>query len=365
VANRIFNDFQGISIRVDGECYKFIGDTVSPPNTDPSEITGTFASCLECDLESTSSTSSESIENVSSESSSESSHISIESCVTPCTMEIVFQAIVIPDRLIVTDGTGVLLDTGFIAGTHRYTFNDVVCPVLVCVDATESGTQWHLAVNGCGFNIATLGGEGFHCWETGGLESSSSSDSYDCTLCNDTFPSNIDNWDVNTSMSNAPGIPYWNSGQMTWDSPGWTSYKTFVVNNSCLQGFTGEFDIGMKCWPGDWNRATGIAMLNEAKTTWTVRCYAEGGAGSKNWGGQNGGGSNWFDSQTDKYLRMTRDSSNIIRCYVRFTSIGSWSLLFTSTAVPGTLHVAGYGSTGLVDSYAGSHNWDDFYVWSC
>jgi hypothetical protein len=53
----ILNDYQGESIKINGVCYKFIGETTSSVNTTPDELGGTYASCLECALESSSSSS--------------------------------------------------------------------------------------------------------------------------------------------------------------------------------------------------------------------------------------------------------------------------------------------------------------------
>jgi hypothetical protein len=72
MANKIFNDFQGNTVKIDGVCYTFIGETTSGVNATPSEVGGAFSSCLECALESSSSSSSSSSE-LYSESSSSSS----------------------------------------------------------------------------------------------------------------------------------------------------------------------------------------------------------------------------------------------------------------------------------------------------
>jgi len=72
MADKILQDYQGLSIKINGECYLFVGETLAPVDTDPSEVGGTFDSCLECALESSSSESSESFNNVSSSSSSSS-----------------------------------------------------------------------------------------------------------------------------------------------------------------------------------------------------------------------------------------------------------------------------------------------------
>jgi len=69
MANKIFDDYQGASIKINDVCYKFIGETTQPFNTDPSVIGGTYDSCLECKLESSSSSSSEAYSESSSTSS--------------------------------------------------------------------------------------------------------------------------------------------------------------------------------------------------------------------------------------------------------------------------------------------------------
>jgi len=72
---KIFQDYQGASVKIDGQCYLFVEETTEAINADPSEIGGVFDSCLECTLESStssSSDSSESFNNVSSSSSSSS-----------------------------------------------------------------------------------------------------------------------------------------------------------------------------------------------------------------------------------------------------------------------------------------------------
>jgi len=75
MANRIFDDYQGASVKINGICYKFIGETTRPFDSHPSEIEGTFDTCLACAVESSSSestqsSSSESINNFSSSSES-------------------------------------------------------------------------------------------------------------------------------------------------------------------------------------------------------------------------------------------------------------------------------------------------------
>jgi len=77
MANKIFDDYQGPSIKINGVCYKFIGETTEPFDSNPSEIEGEFDSCLACALESSSSNSSESIGNFSTSSSSSSSEVPV------------------------------------------------------------------------------------------------------------------------------------------------------------------------------------------------------------------------------------------------------------------------------------------------
>ena len=50
MAKKIFEEYQGESIRIGGVCYAFIGETIAPINTDPSEVQGAYASCLECEV---------------------------------------------------------------------------------------------------------------------------------------------------------------------------------------------------------------------------------------------------------------------------------------------------------------------------
>jgi len=75
---KIFQDYQGSSVKIDGQCYIFVEETTEAINADPSEIGGIYDSCLQCELESSSSStsssseSSESFNNVSSSSSSSS-----------------------------------------------------------------------------------------------------------------------------------------------------------------------------------------------------------------------------------------------------------------------------------------------------
>ena len=71
MASKIFQNYQGSTIRIDGVCYTFLQETVSSINADPNEIQETFDSCLEC--ENASSSSSSSIDSSSSDSSSSSS----------------------------------------------------------------------------------------------------------------------------------------------------------------------------------------------------------------------------------------------------------------------------------------------------
>jgi hypothetical protein len=55
MANKILDDYQGGSIKINGVCYKFIGETTSSVNTIPSELGGIYDNCLECAVESSSS----------------------------------------------------------------------------------------------------------------------------------------------------------------------------------------------------------------------------------------------------------------------------------------------------------------------
>jgi len=63
---KIFQNYQGFSVKIDGQCYIFVEETTESINADPSEIGGTYDSCLECTLESSSS----SLDSSSSSSSS-------------------------------------------------------------------------------------------------------------------------------------------------------------------------------------------------------------------------------------------------------------------------------------------------------
>jgi hypothetical protein len=67
---KVFKNYQGQSIRINGQCYNFIGDVTDPVNTSPNDIEGAFGSCLECEVEESTSSSSESIGNESSSTSS-------------------------------------------------------------------------------------------------------------------------------------------------------------------------------------------------------------------------------------------------------------------------------------------------------
>jgi len=58
MADKILNDYQGESIRINGVCYGYGGETTTIPNTDPSEIQGSYASCLACAIDSSSDSSS-------------------------------------------------------------------------------------------------------------------------------------------------------------------------------------------------------------------------------------------------------------------------------------------------------------------
>jgi hypothetical protein len=73
MANKIFKDYQGESVKINGVCYKFFQETTANVNTSPNDIEGVFASCLECALESSSSSHSSSSESIGNTSSSTSS----------------------------------------------------------------------------------------------------------------------------------------------------------------------------------------------------------------------------------------------------------------------------------------------------
>ena len=73
--DKIFNEFQGNTIRVGGTCYTFVGETTSSVNTSENEIDGTYASCLECNVDSSSESSSSSSSSFDSSSSSSSSSL--------------------------------------------------------------------------------------------------------------------------------------------------------------------------------------------------------------------------------------------------------------------------------------------------
>jgi hypothetical protein len=73
MALKVFDNYQGNSIKINGVCYKFVGETTSSVNTLPSEIGGAYDNCLECVLESSSSSEEYSESSSSSEKYSESS----------------------------------------------------------------------------------------------------------------------------------------------------------------------------------------------------------------------------------------------------------------------------------------------------
>jgi len=73
MAMKVFKEYQGVSVKIDGICYNYIGEVTEAVNTYPFEIEGTFDSCLACDIESSSSTSSASSESEGNVSSSLSS----------------------------------------------------------------------------------------------------------------------------------------------------------------------------------------------------------------------------------------------------------------------------------------------------
>jgi hypothetical protein len=71
MADKIFKNYQGESIRINGVCYKFVEDTTESVNTSPNDIEATFGSCLACEIEESTSSSSESFDNFSSSTSSD------------------------------------------------------------------------------------------------------------------------------------------------------------------------------------------------------------------------------------------------------------------------------------------------------
>ena len=103
----------------------------------------------------------------SSSSSSSSSKDSSSSSSYNVTLTFEFKTYVVPDRLLVTQGGTVLLDTGFIAtGDNFDTFivNHVEGPFDFCVDAPTAGTIWELTISGGGYNLSTNGEQGYFCW---------------------------------------------------------------------------------------------------------------------------------------------------------------------------------------------------------
>ena len=157
--NRIFHDYQGQFIRVDGDCYFYKGGTGTVPNSDQSEIEETYNSCLECKMEYSSS---ESEGNTSSSTSSFSSDIVNGDCTNPCELVIQFKTFTIPDTLKVYSNGNLVLNTGSIStgsSFTTYTLSDLECPIQICVNAPNFGTKWALIANGCGFNMSTGGGK--------------------------------------------------------------------------------------------------------------------------------------------------------------------------------------------------------------
>jgi len=127
MANRIFDDYQGPSVKVNGVCYKFIGETTSSVNSYPTQIQGTFDSCLECALESSSSestvsSSSESFDNVSTSSESINNNSSSSSYI--CENAEVNQVVPAFNQITITPPT--LWSSQFPTGK-------------VCVDETHEG----------------------------------------------------------------------------------------------------------------------------------------------------------------------------------------------------------------------------------
>ena len=84
MTNKVFVEFQGNTIRIGGDCYTFTGETTASSNATPSEIDGTYASCLECNVDSSSESSSSSSSSSSSfpenSSSSSSSGAPADTC---------------------------------------------------------------------------------------------------------------------------------------------------------------------------------------------------------------------------------------------------------------------------------------------
>jgi hypothetical protein len=71
MSDKIFKNYQGESIRINGVCYKYGGETTATVNTSPNDIEATFGSCLACEIEESTSSSSESFDNFSSSTSSD------------------------------------------------------------------------------------------------------------------------------------------------------------------------------------------------------------------------------------------------------------------------------------------------------
>jgi len=57
MANKVLNDYQGESIRINGVCYGYVGETLLAVDTQPGDIQGAYASCLQCEGDSSSSSS--------------------------------------------------------------------------------------------------------------------------------------------------------------------------------------------------------------------------------------------------------------------------------------------------------------------
>ena len=129
----IFEDYQGDTVQVGGFCYTWIEETTDPVNTTPGQIEQTYNNCGECGS---------------------------NFCTGGCSLVVQFQSYHLADRMQVTDGTGVILDTGYIATGGDYAafeLTGVQCPVTVCVFAPTVNTLWALKINGCGFNVNTQG----------------------------------------------------------------------------------------------------------------------------------------------------------------------------------------------------------------
>jgi hypothetical protein len=264
MADKIFNDFQGNTIKIDGVCYTFVGETTSVTNSDPSEIDAIYASCLACAIDSSSSSSSssdssESIGNVSSSSSSPSSEslgnfsssssdgVIYDACETPCDLTVQFKTFTIPDGLKVIDNTGTVLDTGAIStgnSFNTYNFTDLECPVKVCVTAPTSGTAWELIVEGCGMHIDTTGGQVSEiCFEPPELTplakvncTGNSDPRMKVTVC---WTGGNDTSGVYNFLGESGTYASFSNGESKIVCP--TNYSVKATNNSSQEGWTHKF----------------------------------------------------------------------------------------------------------------------------